>query len=67
MLGNLYQTKHWVLLYSGRFVDWYTGLDAQTLPPRKHLFSVAFQQKFVEVAITNFTMHLIISKWLRMQ
>ena len=46
------------------------GLGAQTLAPKRHFstfFSVIFQQKYVEVAINDFTMHLIISKWLRMQ
>ena len=39
--------------------------------PKKHfssfLFSVVFQQKRVDVAINDFTKHLIILKWLRRQ
>ena len=46
--------------------DWYTGLGAQTLAPKKQflifLFLVIFQQK-----INTFTMHLIILKWFRRQ
>ena len=49
MLGNLYQTKHWVVMYSGCLGDRFTGFGAQTLPPKKHfssfLSSVVFQQK----------------------
>ena len=48
MQGNLYQTKHWLVTYLGRLGDRYTGLDAQTLPPKKlfsSFFSVVFQQK----------------------
>ena len=45
--------------YPGRLGDWYTGLGAQTLVPKKHLssfrFSVVFPQKIVEVAINDFT------------
>ena len=48
-------------MYSGHLGDRHTSLGTQTL------FSVVFQQKLVEVAINNFTMHLIISKWLRIQ
>ena len=33
----------------------------------KFLFLVVFQQKYVEVVINDFTMHVIISKWLRIQ
>ena len=39
--------------------------------PKKHCssfaFSVVFQQKYVEVVINDFTVHLIILKWLRRQ
>ena len=57
--------------YSGRLGDWYTGLGAQTLVPKK-VFQVFFLsyisiKKYVEVAISDFTMQLIISKWLRIQ
>ena len=57
--------------YSGCFGDRYTGLSAQTLAPKKgyssFLFQLCFNKKQVEVAINDFTMHLIISKWLRIQ
>ena len=58
--------------HPGRLGDRYTGLGAQTLAPKKHilgfLFSVVFQlKKYVEVVLSDFTMHLIISKWLRRQ
>ena len=37
--------------------------------PQKSIFKLSFfslfQQKYVEVAINDFTMHLIILKWLR--
>ena len=33
----------------------------------KFLFLVVFQQKYVEVVINDFIMHVIISKWLRIQ
>ena len=54
-----------------RLGDWYTGLGAQTLVPKK-VFQVFFlsyisTKKYVEVAISDFTMQLIISKWLRIQ
>ena len=58
--------------HPGRLGDRYTGLGAQTLAPKKHvlgfLFSVVFYlKKYVEVVLSDFTMHLIISKWLRRQ
>ena len=56
--------------YSGQWRNRFTDLNAQTLTLRKHFSSfssVVFQRKYVEVAINNFTMHLIISKWLRNQ
>ena len=56
--------------YSGCLGDRYTSLGPQTLVPKKHfsnfLFSVVLQQ-YVEVAINDFTMHLIILKWLKIQ
>ena len=50
----------------------YTGLGAQTPVPKKHfssfLFSVVCQKKnYGEITIDDFTMDLIISKWLRTQ
>ena len=57
--------------YSGRLGDRYTGLGAQTLASKKSfssfLFQLYFNKKQVEVAINDFTMRLIISKWLRIQ
>ena len=57
--------------YSGRLGDRYTGLCAQTLASKKSfssfLFQLYFNKKQVEVAINDFTMHLIISKWLTIQ
>ena len=71
MLGNLYQIKHWVVTYSGRSGDRYTGLGAQTLPPQNtfqvFFFQLYFNKKYVEVATNDFTMHLIISRWLRIK
>ena len=60
------------MTHPGRLGDRYTGLGAQTLAPKKHvlgfLFSVVFYlKKYVEVVLSDFTMHLIISKWLRRQ
>ena len=48
----------------------HTGLGAQTLVLKKNLsslFSVVLEQRYVEVAINNFTIHLIILKWFRRQ
>ena len=57
--------------YLGHLGDRYTGLGAQTVLPKKHfsgfLFSVILNKKYVAVVIIYFTMHLIISKWLRIQ
>ena len=55
---------------SGRLGDRYTDLGAQTLAPKKPFLIFSFSscistKKYVEVAISDFTMHLIISKWLR--
>ena len=58
-------------IYPDRLRDRYTGLDAQTLAPKKDfsrfVFSVVFNKKYVEVAITGFTIHIIILKWFRRQ
>ena len=58
-------------MYSGRLGDRHTGLGARTLAPKEHfprfLFQLYFNKKYVEVGINGFTMHLIISKWLRKQ
>ena len=45
-------------------------MGAQTLAPKKAFLIFSFSscistKKYVEVAISDFTMHLIISKWLR--
>ena len=58
--------------YSGHLADCLTGLGAKTLAQKKkktkkNAFQVFFCQfyfneKYVEVVINNFTMHLIISK-----
>ena len=56
---------------SGCLGDRYTGSDAQALVSKKSfssfLFQLYFNKKQVEVAINDFTMHLIISKWFRIQ
>ena len=48
---------------------WESGIPVWVL--KNHfsifVFSVVIQQKYVEVAINDFTMHIIISKWLRRQ
>ena len=66
ILNNVY-----TMTYSGRLGDWYIGLGAPTLVAKKHfsrfLFQLYFNKKYVEVAINDFTMHLIISKLLRRQ
>ena len=55
--------------YSVHLENEYTGLGAKTLVPKKHassfLFSVEVtisRRKYVEVAVNDFTMHLVISK-----
>ena len=58
--------------YSGRLEDRYTDLDSQTLAFKNQFSSVIFFQlyfnkKYIEMAINDFAMLLIISKWLRMQ
>ena len=50
------------MAYSGRLGDWYTGLGIQVF-----FFQLYFNKEDIEVAINDFTMHLIISKWLRIQ
>ena len=53
-------------MYPGCFGDWYTGLGAQNQVPKKHfssfLFSVYFNEKYVEVVINDFIVYLIILK-----
>ena len=66
-LGAIHKVSNDV---SGRLGDWYTDLGAQTLAPKKAFLIFSFSscisiKKYVEVAISDFTMHLIISKWLR--
>ena len=60
-----------IATYSGRLGDRYTSLGAQALAPKKvfqvFFFSYISTKKYVEVAINDFTMHLIISKWFRIQ
>ena len=57
--------------HSGGLGDWYTSLGAQTLPPEKYfsnfIFQLCLNKKYVKVAINDFTMYLIISKWLGRQ
>ena len=56
-----------VVMYWGCLGDWYNSLGTQILGPKKHfssfLFLVAFQKKHADVAINNFTKHLITSNW----
>ena len=50
--------------------DWYTSLHKLWHPknPFQDLFfQLHFNKKYVEVAINDFTMHLVVSKWLRRQ
>ena len=49
--------------HSGRLGDRCNGLGAKTLAPKP----LYFNKKYVEVAINDFTMHLVISKWIRIQ
>ena len=53
-------------MYPGRLRDRYTGLGAQTLARKKTLqvffFQLYFIKKYIDVAINDFTKHLIISK-----
>ena len=57
------------VMYPGRLRDRYTGLGAQTLARKKTLqvffFQLYFIKKYIDVAINDFTKHLIISKWLK--
>ena len=60
------------MTYWGLLGNRYTGLDTQTLVSKKHflifLFSVVFQKNiYFEVVINDFTMHLIILKWFKIQ
>ena len=57
---------------SGCLGDLYTSQGGQTLAPKKHFsglffFLLYFNTKYIEVAINDFKMHLIILKWLRRQ
>ena len=54
------------MIYPDFLGDQYTSLGTQTLVPKKHFLSFLFAVVF-HVAINNFTMPLIISKWLRRQ
>ena len=54
------------MIYADFLGDQYTDLGTQTLVPKKHFLSFLFSVVF-QVAINNFTMRLIISKWLRRQ
>ena len=57
------------MTYSGCLGDWYIVLGAQTLAPKQtfqvFFFQLYFIQKYVEVAISDFTVHPIILKWLK--
>ena len=66
-LRDVFYARKGTGIYPGRLGDRYTGLGTQTLAPKNHsssfAFSVVCQQK---IRWRNyFTMHLIISKWLR--
>ena len=56
---------------SGHLGDQYVSLGAQTLMPKNTFQVSSFQLYFnkikVEVVINDFTIHLIIVKWLRIQ
>ena len=54
------------MTYSGRLGDWCTSLGTKKAPVSL-FFQFYFNKKYVEVAINDFTMHLIILKWLRRQ
>ena len=58
-------------MYSGCLGGQYIGLGVQTLALKKTLkvffFRLYFNKKYIEVAINDLTMHLIISKWFRSQ
>ena len=54
----------WLVTYSSRLGDRYTGLGTQDLASQNQFSSFLPP---VEVAINDFTMHLIVSKWLIMQ
>ena len=45
------------MAYAGRLGDWYTGLGAQTLAPKKAIFKFSFflyfNKKYAEVAIND--------------
>ena len=55
----------------GHLWDQYTSLGTQTLAPkntfRVFFFQLYFNKKYVKVTITDFTIHLIFLKWLRIQ
>ena len=54
------------MTYSGCLGDWYTSLGTKKAPVSL-FFQFYFNKKYVELAINDFTMHLIILKWLRRQ
>ena len=54
------------MTYSGRLGDWDTSLGTKKAPVSL-FFQFYFNKKYVEVVINDFTMHLIILKWLRRQ
>ena len=60
----LFGDQKYAVTYLGHLGDWYTSLGAQTHVPKKHFQSFLFS---VELSIIDFTMHLIISKWFRIQ
>ena len=55
----------------GRLGDRYTSLGVQNLTPENtfqiFLFQLYFNKKYVEAAINDLKMHLVISKWVRRQ
>ena len=52
--------------YSGCLGDWCPSFGAKNAPV-KFFFQFYFNKNYVEVAINDFTMHLIILKWVRRQ
>ena len=62
--------EQFIMMHSGCLGDRSTGLDAQILAPKKHFpifFSCISAKIYIKAANNNFTMHLIILKWIRHQ
>ena len=56
----------WLYCETGILV-WHPSSHAQVSFFQVLFFRLYFNKKYVEVAVNDFTMHLIISKWLRRQ